>query len=249
MEEINLTAKELKDIIDNNKLLGTGNYGAVIEYGNQLLKIDIDLYKKLKGKNFYNIDYNICEHYKYYYDKDFQDRNQIEDLVRRQKDVKLTQLPRGIVTLKSDSKDINGISPGIIIYYHKNYKKLESLDPRDCKKVLIILKKILREIEELEENKISQTDLIHYEDYEIEKRNTNILYKGDNPEIIDTSGFFVRSGDKFISACDMYRDFSNIILDYFYFNHLKAPVIREKVTTYNEDYDLIKEFEERTRKL
>ena len=249
MEELSLTAKELKSIIDNNKLLGTGNYGAVVEYGNQLLKIDIDLYKKLRDKELYNVDYKLCEHYKYYYNKDFQDRNQIEELAGKQKDVKLTQLPRGIITLKSDSPEINGISPGIIIYYHKDYEKLENLNPRDCKKVLIILKKILCAIKELEENKISQQDLVHYDDYDIEKRNTNILYKDVTPQIIDTSGFFVRCGGSFINADNMYRDFSNIILDYFYLNHLNMPVPREKVTTYDEDNNLIKEFEERTKRL
>ena len=140
MEGLELTAKKLKDIIDNNKLVGTGNFGAVIEYGNQLLKIDIDLYKKLKGKDIYNVDYSICDLYRYYYDKDFQNRKQIEELVDKQKDVKLTQFPKGIITLKSNSNEINGISPGIILYYHKDYEKLENLDPKDHKRILIILK-------------------------------------------------------------------------------------------------------------
>ena len=249
MEVIEITPKKLKNIIDNNKMIGKGYYGAVIEYGDQLIKVDIDLYKKLKDKNIYNVDYALCEHYKYEFDRDFQDRKQIEILASKQKDVKLTKLPKGIIILKSDSKEINGISPGIITYYHRNHKKLEDLNPHDYKRVLVILKKLLLAVKELEENKISQNDLVHYEDYEIEKRNTNVLYKDNTPEIIDMSGFFVRVGDDFSSAVNMYRELGNIIMDYFYLNHLNQPFTRDTVTTYTENSDMIKELEERTKRL
>ena len=246
MEEIQLTPTELKDIIDNNKQIGEGHFGTVIDYGDRLLKIDKNLYKALKNKKLYNVDYEVNKYYEY--DKrDFQDRNQIEELAKKQKDITLTQLPKGIITFKNSSFGVNNISPGIIIHHHKDCDKLENLNPKDCKKVLIILKKLLLAVKELEENKISQEDLIQYIDYDIDKRSINVLYKDITPQIIDMSGFYVKVGNKYINAENMYRDLSDIILDYFYFNGLKFPIARGKVTNYQDSCDMIKEFEERKK--
>ncbi len=248
MKDIKLTSQELKAIIDNNKLIGKGYYGAVVEYGNELLKIDVNIYDALKDKDKSKVDYELIDYYTYV-KNDFQDRHQIEELDKRQKDVKLTQLPRGIVTLKSDIAKINGISPAIITYYHRNHDKLENLNPKDHKRVLIILKKLLLATKELEENEISQNDLIHYEDYDAKSHSINVLYQNDTPQIIDTSGMFVEVGERFHGAENMYRDLSNIIIDYFYLNGFPEPSIRYKITSYEENCDMVKEFEERTRKL
>ena len=239
MEEISFTPKELKEVIDSANLIGSGGFGAVIEYKTRLLKIDINLYKKLKKLELYQTNRVVREYYEYE-NNDFQDRKQIEELVKKQKDITLTKLPEGIITLKDVSSNI---SPGIIIPYHKGYDKLENLDFHDYKRLLIILKKLLMAVRELEENKISQEDLIQYNEFGLSKRSTNVLYKDDTPQIIDMSGFFVKVGDKFYNAKNMYMDLSNILIDYCYFNNINAPYKREKVENYEQDKDIIDELE------
>ena len=220
MKDIKLTPQELKAIIDNNKLIGKGYYGAVVEYGDELLKIDVNIYDALKDKDKSKVDDELIDYYTCV-KNDFQD----------------------------DIAKINDISPAIITYYHQNHDKLEDLNPKDHKRVLIILKKLLLATKELEENEISQNDLIHYEDYDVKSHSINVLYQKDTPQIIDTSGMFVEVGERFHGAENMYRDLSNIIIDYFYLNGFREPSIRYKITSYEENCDMVKEFEERTRKL
>ena len=243
MEEINLTPKELKSIIDKEKAIGFGFFGAVITYGSKLLKIDKGLYQKLKDAQVYESNYIVDTYYHNNGKKDFQDRNQIEELVNKQKDIKLTKLPLGIITLKDVSKDIYDISPGIIIPYHKGYDKLENLNYKNYKRLLIILKKLLLAVKELEDNRIAQEDLIQYNEFDIVKRQTNVLYKDYTPEIIDMSGFFVKVGNTYIDSKNMYRDLSDIFLDYCFFNGLKSSFTREKVTTYEENKEILSELE------
>lgn len=242
MEEVNVSPKELKEIVENGKFIGEGYYGSVITYQCRLLKLDRKLFYKLKESSINRSNYVVEE---YYADdiKDFQDRNQIEELVKKQKDITLTKLPEGIVTLKDVSSRINGISPGIIIPHHLGHEKLEKLDPKEHTRVLTILKKLLIAIKELADNKISQEDIIQYNEFDIIQRQLNILYKNDTPQIIDMSGFFVKVGDKFRNAENMYRDLSNVILDYFYLNGLSSSFYREKATTYEENEEILKELE------
>ncbi len=243
MEEISFTPKELKEIVDSADLIGSGGFGAVIEYKTRLLKIDINLYRKLRKIESYQVNRVVREYYEY--SNDFQDRKQIEELIKKQKDITLTKLPEGIITLK----DISGNkSPGIIIPYHKGYEKLEKLDYHEYKRVLIILRKLLMAVKELEENKISQEDLIQYNEFGLNKRSMNVLYKDDTPQIIDMSGFFVKVGDKFYNAKNMYMDLSNILIDYCFFNDIKSPYKREKVENYEQDKEIIDELENGLKK-
>ena len=116
MEEIKLTPLELKKIIDNGILVGEGYYSSVFTYQDKLIKLDKILYSLLK-KHPKEDSYKMVN-YRYLGGReDFNNPSQIEELVSRQKRIKLTKLPLGILTLKNvDSQNI-GLCPGIIIPY------------------------------------------------------------------------------------------------------------------------------------
>ncbi len=242
MQEIKVSPKELKQIIENGKLLGAGFFGTVFTYKDHLIKLDERLYNLIKVNDPIFSDSVVKDFYRFETD-DFQDRKQIEALARKQKDITLTKLPEGIVTLKDVPDRIEGVSPGIIIPYHKNHQQLELLDPKEYKKVLIILKKLLLEVKELADNRIAQNDLVHYGKTDKKKRGYNVMYKDNNPQIIDLSGDFVKVGDEFTNSDEMYNSLSNVFLDYFYLNDLPLPVDREEVKTYKDNEDLLKELE------
>ena len=239
MEELKVSPKELKNIIENGKILGQGFFGTVFTYQDRLIKLDRNLFSLLHANDPILSRRVIENHYKYEVN-DFQNREQIEVLAEKQQDITLTKLPEGIVTLKEVSPRIDGISPGIIIPYHKDHEKLEKLSPSEYKRVLDILKKLLKAVKELADNKISQEDFANYgKDWDINARSYNVMYKDDTPQIIDMSGYFIKVNDQFISAKNMYRDLSNILLDYFYLYGIKSNVARGKITTYEEDEELI----------
>ena len=243
MEELRLSPLEFKNIIDYESIIGHGNFGTIITYKDKLLKIDNYLFSKIKNNNSYYSKKIIEDYYKNDI-RDFDDKKQIEYLSNIQKNVKLTKLPEGIITLKEVDSKIMNVSPGIIIPYHKDYQKLEKLPLDNYKSILIILRKLLLSLRELEENKISQEDLASYgEDCVIYDRKYNVLCKDETPEIIDMDGFYVKVGDNFVSCDNMYREFCNIILDYYYFYGIKSNIIRGTITSYDESFALLKRLE------
>ena len=250
MEELKLTPADLKGVIECGRIVGSGEFGVVFTYKDRLIKLDRYLYEIIKNYTGRNINYELDKYYEYETRKFF-DPEQIEELTKRQKNVKLTKLPEGIITFTDVSPKVKLFTPGIIIPYHKDHHKLEELDPRDAKTVLIILKKLLLIVEELEDNKISQEDIAQYNDFDIEKRHYNILYKDTTPQMIDMSGYFIKVGKDFYNAKNMYRELGKMILDYFFFNDIKTIPFysRETITTYEENERLIREFEEKTKKL
>lgn len=244
MEEIKMSPKELRMAIDNGKVLGQGMFGTVFTYKDKLIKLDKQLYSLLKGNHLSNFDWVIEHVYKYYQD-DFNNRNQIEELVKRQPNVTLTKLPTGIVTLTDVNPRFMGISPGIIIPYHKDHENIKMLDAKDYKKLLTILKKLLLAVKELADNEISQEDLITMHSYR--PSDYNVLYKGDTPQIIDLSGELIKTGKEFTDAKIMYYGLGNIILDYFKLNDLELPISRDDVETLEQNQYLLEELERQTR--
>ena len=248
MEELKVSPKELKTIIDTGKILGEGFFGTVFTYKDKLIKLDERLFHLLKVNDPVLSKHVIKDFYRFGA-KDFQDREQIEFLSKKQPDITLTKLPEGIVTLKDTDERIDGVSPGIIIPYHKNHEKLEKLSLSEYKKLLIILKKLLLAVKELADNKISQEDFAAYgEDSDINKRSYNVMYKEDTPQIIDMSGYFIKANDKFIDAKNMYRSLSNILMDYFYFYNINSPKTRGTITSSEETDDMLNRLESELKK-
>ncbi len=250
MEELKLSPSELKEIIAQGKIVGSGEYGIVFTYKDRLIKLDRYVYEIIRQNHARWLNEELDKYYEYGRRYLF-DPEQIEELVKRQKNVRLTRLPEGILSFRDTSSRVMEFNPGIIIPYHRGYHKLEELDPHDTKTVLIILKKLLMIAQELENNEICQEDIAQYEDFEIEKRHYNILYRGTTPQMIDMSGYFVRVGNEFYSAKNMYRDLSKLILDYFFFNNISTDmrITRDSIETYELDAELVREFEEKTRRL
>lgn len=243
MRELKVSPEELKNIIDNGKMIGKGFFGTVFTYQDKLIKLDKSLYNLLEVNDKSLAKEVIENHYKFPDQReDFNSRDQIEYLANQQKHIKLTRLPEGIVTLKDVNSKINGISPGIIIPYHMNHQKLERLSKKDYLKVLIILKNLLLAVKELADNRISQEDLIEANSQN--KHKYNVMYKDTTPQIIDLSGEFIVEGDYFINAREMYRGLGNIIFDFI--NDENFP--REELTSYEENKELLDDYERSIKK-
>lgn len=248
MEELRVSPKDLKQIIENSQVMGQGYFGIVLLYEGILIKLDKFLYSMLKSENKY-YSRKIIEKY---YDNnhvDFQDRKQIETLYNMQSEIELTKMPKGILSLKEVSEQILDISPGVILPYHQGYEKLEKLHLSEYKQLLVILKNLLLAVKELEDHKISQEDLSSYgPECIINDRNYNVMYKGGHPEIIDMGGFFVKAGSDFKDAKNMYRSLSDILLDYYYFYHIHTPIVRGKAITFKENEYLLDNLSQELKK-
>ena len=144
MEEIKLTPEELKEAIDFGKLIGSGFFSSVFTYKGRLIKLDKELYKLLKA-NDPSLSKEMVERRYRWEQEDFNDRDQLEELEKRQPFIR-PKVPEGIVTLKGVDSKINGISPGIIVPHFKGYKSLANISKSDYKRLLIILRKIFDDI-------------------------------------------------------------------------------------------------------
>ena len=243
MKEVKVSPEELKNIIDNSKMIGKGFFGTVFTYKDKLIKLDNSLYNLLKINDPILSKEVVEDHYKFPDQReDFNDRDQIEYLSSQQKNIKYTKLPEGIVTLKDVNSKIDGISPGIIIPYHKDHQKLEKLSKRDYQKVLIILKNLLLAVKELADNRIAQEDLI--EANSKNKHKYNVMYKDTTPQIIDLSGDLVAEGEYFINAKEMYRGLGDIIFDFADETNIK----RVDLSSFEENKELLEEFERKIAK-
>ncbi len=244
MEVLKISPRKLKELIEEGQFIGKGHYGSVFTYQDRLIKLDNILYDLLK-----NNDIALSEKKVYYRylggREDFDSEEQIYWLSEKQKDVKLTKLPQGILKLTDAGYSNNGIIPGIIIPYHKDYDKLENLPIDDKKRVYLILKSLLEKIKELEDNQISQEDLYHPTG--INERDYNVLYKDYNPEIIDLSGVNVLCGKKFQNAKCMYIDLGHIIIDFLEYYKLPSPYHRWYTESYEKNIELIKVLKEVTK--
>lgn len=237
MRELKLTPLEMKRLIQNTRMIGQGNFGVTFEHNGRLIKLDKYLYSLLRVND--DADFTFDQVY-HKYKPDFADPLQIARLVEKQKNITLTSLPEGIVT-------INGRTTGIIIPYHRNHLALEKLSPKDYKRLLIILRKLLQEVRELADNEISQEDLAHFPDKWSRKKEYNVLYQGDTPQIIDLAGDFVRVGQDFTDPSLMYRSLADVILDFFVLNQLETDVKEEDITDPKKAEALIDELERRLK--
>ena len=73
------------------------------------------------------------------------------------------------------------------------------------------------------------------------------MYQDDTPQIIDLSGDFIRCGEQFTDAMEMYRSLGDVVLDYFVSNKIPTDVKFEDVTDEDKVRDLINELEDRVK--
>lgn len=240
MEEMKVTPRELKDLITESRILGEGFFGSVFKYKDHLIKLDRQLLYKLKWEEPKYSE----EIVRWYYGKGrshFVDPNQIENLVKKQPNITLTQLPKGIIQTE-------GHTVGILLPFHKDHNNLVAFDREDRKNLLLLLRNLLLEVQELADNQIAQEDF----SFGVTKHGkTNVLYKDTTPQIIDLDGDYVKVGDTFQNSEEMYKQLGNMVLRYFAYYEKSRPDLRDKART-DQDVKIIldelEEVAERTKK-
>ena len=250
MEEIKLTPNELKAAIDFGKLIGSGFFSSVFTYKGRLIKMDNNLYSLLKGNDPVFSKVIVLDHYKWG-KKDFNSREQLEELEKRQVKIR-PKVPEGIITIKDDDTRISNVSPGIIIPYFEGYDNLKNIPKTEYKRLLILLRKIFDDIKNLADNEIAQEDLYHT----AKKKDSlnpglydyNILQKDEDAQIIDMSGPLVKVGKEFTDANRMYQEFAALINHYYYANGLKPIYAENDDLTEEKLSQMITEFDKQTRK-
>ena len=234
MKEITLTPEQLKEAITFGKLIQSGLYSRVFTYKNRLIKLDQCLYDLLKEEDIFLSELAILERYKNG-KEDFNSREQLEYLLERQPFIR-PKVPEGIITIKSNNSQIDGIIPGIILYPFTGYSQMKQATFK-YKQLLIVLKKIFDDIKGLADNEISHEDL-HEE---------NILIKGYDPQIIDMSGPEIKAGKDFVNANIMYECFGDMINSYnTAFGFRRMPLDRN--VTEQDLSRMIIEFERQIKK-
>lgn len=250
MEEIKMTPKELKQAIDFGKLIGSGFFSRVFTYKGRLIKMDNILYDLLKANNPKLSNEMIEYHYRWG-NKDFNDREQLEELSKKQPHIR-TRVPEGIITINNSGSKTNDVSPGIIVPYFEGYDNLKKISKTDYKRLLILLRKIFDDIKNLADNEIAQEDIFHTSLMKDSNNpglyDYNILQKGNDAQIIDMSGPLVKVGKDFTDAKRMYSEFARLINSYYVANGLK-PIYEENTDlTENDLAKMITEFEKQTSK-
>lgn len=241
MKEIKLSPQELKEAIDFGKLIGSGFFSSVFTYKGRLIKLDKDLYRLLKNKDPKLSTDAVKTHYKWDIE-DFNDRDQLEELERRQPFIRPI-VPEGIVTLKDVDSKINGVSPGIIIHPFTDYQNLSKVPKDDYKRLLILFKKVFEDLKNLADKQIAQEDIMGH----VKSKDFNILQKGDDPQLIDMSGQMVTVGGNFTTPNEMYRDFGRLIN--YYYHIIGLTPVRNPECEISEEVliDMITEFEKQTK--
>ena len=243
MEEIKLTPEELKKAIDFGKLIGSGFHGTVFTYKGRLIKLDKKLYSLLKRNSINDSMEKVMAYYHFKVPEDFNDREQLEELYKRQRYIR-PKVPEGIVTLKGVNSSIDGISPGIVIHEFKDYESIRRVSANDYKKLLILFRKIFDDLRNLADNQIAQEDIVGAEAY----AGPNVIQKNDDPQIIDLSGSYVKVGKNFTSPSAMYEDFAILMYDYYKRNGItERPHSLYEAMTEDKLKDIITEFKIRTR--
>ncbi len=245
MEEIKLTPQELKEAIEFGKLIGDGFFSSVFTYKGRLIKMDNILYNLLKV-NDPRISKEVIEgHYKWGR-KDFNNRDQLEELSKKQPFIR-PKVPEGIITLDGVNSELNGVSPGIIVHPFEGYNDLGKISKNDYKRLLIILKKLFDDIKQLADNEIAQEDIFRENKKQDKDHHFNIIQKGNDAQIIDMSGPLVKVGKDFTDAKRMYSEFAGLINYYYRTNGLK-PIYEENTDlTEKELAEMITEFDKQTR--
>ena len=250
MEEVKLSPEELKEAIDFGKLIGSGFFSSVFTYKGRLIKMDDTLYNLLKV-NSPNFSKEVIAHHYRWDKKDFNDREQIEELSKKQPLIR-PKVPEGIITIKDSDSSINNISPGIIIPYFEGYNSLRNISKTDYKKLLIFLRKIFDDIKNLADNEIAQEDLYHAignakNPFKPVLYDYNIIQNGEDAQIIDMSGPLVKVGKDFKDASLMYKELAGLINTFYKANNIK-PIYDEKENITEDNLaDMISEFDKQTR--
>ena len=236
MKDLNYTSSEMKTVIDNSKLISDNGFSStVFLHGNDLIKLDKNLYSLLKVNSLGLAD-RVFKNVYMWNNKPFVEREQIEYLQSKQPGIKLTNFDLGVVL-------VNDRVCGINLFNHTDYKDLTYIDT-DLETSLKILENILLAVKELENNEISHLDLSKAQ--RGCEPTLNILYRGTDIKLCDLSGRFITYGSNFNKE-GMYLEYVNVYK--FLLNKLKEkyPELKEflstlefdKINNYAKSYELL----------
>lgn len=143
-----------------------------------------------KGKKIYNVDGDLyklyAKEFSYFYGFSYDffcemvDVEQIKWLYDLRKFIKLTHLPRGIISCKKEAV-------GVLYDYFDGYLSFEKLPNEDKELIFQNLRSAIEKNRELITYDVYNTDLI----------SQNILYKGTDVEFIDLDGRYVKNDYRF----------------------------------------------------
>ena len=203
MEILKFNVNELKDAIDNGKLISDSGFsGSIFLHGEKLLKLDQNLYHYLRinSKTFAK---KIFERTYRYNDKPFVNKELIEYLLSKQANIHLTDFDLGIVY-------VNERICGSILTPHLDYQDLTTYSAKDNVTLLKILKNLLLALRELDLNQISHLDLANGE--KNKEPTLNVLYKDTDIKLCDLSDDrFITYGKNF-NPEEMYTEYKYVIL-------------------------------------
>jgi len=205
MEILNFNPEDLKKYIDEGTLISDSGFtSAVFANGSRVIKLQKELYKHLQVNNICFANSVVRDHYRWS-QTPFVEKEQIEYLQEKQKDIQLTTFDKGIVTINNKGQEI---ICGVILNNLLDYKDLTDIELKDISTLLKILSNILKAIKELDDNKISHLDLA--KQISGKQPTLNILYKGTDIELCDLSGEFITYGDNF-NPSEMYLQYAKVI--------------------------------------
>ena len=189
MEILKFNVNELKDAIDDGKLISDSGFsGSIFLHGEKLLKLDQNLYHYLRinSKTFAK---KIFERTYRYNDKPFVNKELIEYLLSKQANIHLTDFDLGIVY-------VNERICGSILTPHLDYQDLTTYSAKDNVTLLKILKNLLL-VAKREKNK---------------EPTLNVLYKDTDIKLCDLSDDrFITYGKNF-NPEEMYTEYKYVIL-------------------------------------
>lgn len=170
MKELSFKLKELKKFLTSTEPYIRGKQIYVSE--NDFLK-------------FYYTHEDYNSYYKDFYTYDMSrtaiDPKQIEWLISLRDYITMTNMPKGII--KCEGKAI-----GVIYDYLSGFKDFSELYKEDLSLIFKNLSSVI----------VKNQELIKYGVYNLDLHSGNILYKGDDVEIVDLDGKYIKNDDSYV---------------------------------------------------
>lgn len=170
--------------------------GFVLPVNDKIIKFDKAIVYGFKRNGI--IDNKLCSI----------DVKQIEELVKRQEFIKKSSLPLGIVTVDS-------VVVGVIYKRFYDYKNFNSLSDESSDLIVNNLRRAIYNNIELMENGI----------YNVDFTNNNILYSGEDVQLIDLDGKYIKMNG-YATINDVYS---------FFLSDMFKIITRRIICDYNND--------------
>ena len=210
--EVNYSFDELKDFIKKGKNIYCGEANTFVYYNGILVKFYSEMYKMFKYYDLLNEEQIM----RLFLNKNgeivntFVDFNKLRYFREKAPNIKLSTLPQ-------EAFYFNDIPVGIIQPYFSKHKWLHFLEDLSYKEMYYLLRNILLELHELEENGI----------YQLNINRNNIVYNGIKPELVDLCSSSVSYGDKKGLEQHVYGTYLDFLYSLLYCQCFDSRLYRE----------------------